>query len=242
MTYMEDSNPVFEDCKKGNIEGVKAYLEKGGSVYAESAKNIPLIATACARGHLGIVDLLLRRGLDPNRPFNVYKQAPLFQTIEYDQLAVAERLIEGGADVNARDEFDAVPINFAVGGGQKDFFDLFVKAGADLEVVDRQGEGLIQTAARNNQVEMLEALKETRGGISDIIDKRLRPDGGETPLSLAVRRGNVEAAEWLIQHGADPAVEVSFTRDTLPQIAKENGHPRVLELLEKHLKQNRSSK
>ncbi len=239
MTYIEDSNPVFAACERGDVEAVRKYLDNGGTVYAESAQNNKLISTACAYGHLEIVDLLLKRGLDPNRPFNVHKQPPLCQTIIYDQLAIAKRLIEGGADVNARDEYENVPIHFAVGGDQKDFFDLFVQAGADLEAVNYQGEALIHTAARENSLNILEALEKFRGGVSDIIN--MEGAGGDTPLAIAARRGHLEAAEWLLQRGADPAVTVDFG-DTLPEVARENGHSRMVEFLEKHLKRNKSSK
>jgi ankyrin repeat protein len=37
----------------------------------------------------------------------------------------------------------------------------------------------------------------------------VNPEGGESPLSLAVRQGNLEAAKYLIANGADAAVEIA---------------------------------
>ncbi len=238
MSYIEDSNPVFEACRKGDVGGVEAFLDRGGTVYAQSARNIPLIATACARGYLDIIDLLLRKGLDPNRPFNRPKETPLFQAVLYKQLEAAKQLIKGGADVNARDEDDTVPIHYVVANGQQDFFELFLNSGADLETVDFQGEMLIHTAARYNQVKMLERLKQARGKISDIVNNRRNPRRGDTPLSLAVRRGHLEAADWLLRHGADPTVKTGLPMQSLSDIARDKGHNGIEDLLQRYEKKN----
>ncbi len=239
MTYIEDSNPVFAACEKGDAASVREFLDNGGSVYAESRRHNSLIATSCSHGYLEIVDLLLKNGLDPNRPFNDLEQTPIYQAITYRQIEIARRLIEGGADVNARDRHESTPLAYVVGGGNKDLFDLLMKAGAELDTVDFQKDSLIHTAARNNRVNMLEAIMEARSGITDIIN--LRNLGGSTPLKLAAGRGSLEATKWLLEHGADPTAEVGFLEETPLDAAWKNGHSQVAELIERHLKQTKSS-
>jgi len=55
-----------------------------------------------------------------------------------------------------------------------------------------------------------------------------------TPLIGCAKGGKLEAVEWLLEHGADINAEDQRGRTAL-EWARANGHPKVVEVLQRHL-------
>ncbi len=80
-----------------NEENVKRInFEKSGDMFHFTELN-PLLS-AIKRGHIDIVDCLLKHGANPND--ETWMTSPMQMAIEMNRLDILKSLIEGGADLN----------------------------------------------------------------------------------------------------------------------------------------------
>jgi hypothetical protein len=108
------------------------------------------------------------------------------------QAKVAERLIELGADVRARNRRGAEPLHYAADGApdgptwrpaaQAETIALLVAAGADPNALDKSGVAPLHRAVRTRCAAAVEAL------LAAGADASLKNSGGSTPMSLATRQ------------------------------------------------------
>lgn len=224
-TKIESGHPVFEVCRKGDAQELRRFLAEGISVYSESESDPPLVAIACGHGHVECVDALLDFGLDINQPFNRFQQPPIQQAISYGHSDLVEYLIDKGANVNQADEFGSVPLRSAVGSGKIGIARILIDSGAETRT---SKPNLILAATQGNQVDSLEFLDVELGIEPDelnIVDPKMG-----SPLIAASKKGNYEAAKWLLDHGADKNVRDRF-RKTALDWAEANGHQKLVDLL-----------
>jgi len=85
-------------------------------------------------GHDGIVGLLLQNHADPNAASNNPMQvAPLHSAVAGDHYAIAAKLIEAGANVNATQADGFTPLMGAAQNGNADMVQLLLEHGADAQ-------------------------------------------------------------------------------------------------------------
>jgi ankyrin repeat protein len=91
----------------------------------------PPILEAAAKGHMGVIRLLLENGANINQE-NKYGRNALFVASENGQETAVRILIEAGACVN--NEGGMTPIQVASEGGHKGIVEMLIKAGADVDL------------------------------------------------------------------------------------------------------------
>ncbi len=67
------------------------------------------------------------------------------------------------------------------------------------------------------------------------------PNNGDTPLSLTVEKGQLDFAEWLLDHGAD-VNQKTKQGDTLLSSAEKKGHTKLAQLLKESIEEDRISR
>ena len=123
-------------CEDGNLGAVNEVLKKGLSpdFVDEKTGNTPL-RTASAAGHLAIVQLLLRAGASPNLggswKADPPNDTPLEIAASNGHEAVAKVLLCGGADINRKGWF--TPLKAAASHGQSRLVAFLLKRGAQIE-------------------------------------------------------------------------------------------------------------
>ncbi len=166
-------------------------------------------------------------------------------------------LLDGGADVNARDKFGASALDLAAWRGKKEVVDLLLDAGADIPSKGENVNFLFFITASQGLNRLFDKLLESgiditfnlpfggtllhaaaAGGSAEIIatliekglDINLKDSYGWTPIHYAARDGRVEAVEMLITKGADIEARTVMGQSPL-NVAIERKYGKVRDLL-----------
>lgn len=178
-------------------------LEAGADVHAQNRNGTALHRAGTA----GVVDALLAAGADINAPG--FFGTPLMRSVRRSQgdslSQVAHRLLERGADPNARNRIGKTALNDASFAGPA-VVSALLEAGADPLLRDINGETLLHDLARySSRRSMIPLLLEAG------VDINLPDKEGETPLHLATAAGSRNSANvaLLLELGADPRLRTN---------------------------------
>ncbi|MEF3302563.1 ankyrin repeat domain-containing protein [Paenibacillus sp. GYB003] len=130
---------------------------------------------------------------------------PLGYAAHYGNRDAVRVLLEGGANVNAvsHSNVSYIPSNTALhaaiaGERSLDVVRLLLERGADTRLFDSNGHTCLHVAAfHDDNVELIRLLLEHGADANAAAGQ-----GGETALSVAVRRGNDNVAAFLRERGA----------------------------------------
>lgn len=111
----------------------------------------------------------------------------------------AKLLLNGGMDIDSRDDRGWTPLHSAAAAGHSKLIELLAKAGADVDGFDRQGRSPLVLATDNGHLESIMALFEVGADIN-LSDPR-----GWSALNTATMSGRVESVNLLVALGADPS-------------------------------------
>lgn len=228
QTQVPDDHPIFEACKSGDSNTVERYLKEGISVYAESEHNSCIAALAARYRHQHILELLVKYGLDLNRPFNRFGEPLLYIALRTENEDLMEYFFRNGVSPSVEDEVGGSPIKLAAGGGNIAMIKLLMRHGVDVLKKGKDGHTPFRDAARNDRIAAMHLLYEAGADIDE-------PDHtGTTPLIGCAKGGKLDAVRWLLDHGADINAEDQRGKTALDW-ARANGHTNVVEALQKHL-------
>ena len=200
---------LTEAARSASPEVVRLLLERGAGVDAprrDGTRRTALYLAANPQVHdedgaLAVIDLLLERGaaidvrvVDWNATEG---WTPLLSATHAKHWRVARRLVERGADIEARsvapdvrDErmgFGLTPLMHAAAQGQADFARLLLQRGAQVDARSMSGRTALSFAAENGQAALVALL----------LDAGARPDRadaqGRTPLTWAEGRVEIVA-------------------------------------------------
>ncbi|KAL4378632.1 hypothetical protein GQ457_02G034250 [Hibiscus cannabinus] len=139
----------------GNIELLKHILAMGVEVDSQSDAGTPLVWAAGHDQH-DAVKVLLEHNANPNAETedNV---TPLLSAVAAGSLSCLDLLIQAGAKVNIT-AGGATPLHIAADHGNPELINSLLKAGADPNVIDEDGQKPIQVAAARGQRKAVEIL------------------------------------------------------------------------------------
>jgi ankyrin repeat protein/L-ascorbate metabolism protein UlaG (beta-lactamase superfamily) len=116
---------------------------------------------------------------------------------------VVALLIRKGAEVDRREtHYDLTPLHMAAWKGHAGAARLLLEAGADLNARERDNETPLYYAATADSIETIDLFLARGADLNDTQSKV-----GNTPLSLAVERGQNGTALHLIDRGADQGLK-----------------------------------
>jgi hypothetical protein len=127
---------------------------------------------------------------------DVMGRTPLSWTAEEGHKAVAQLLIEEGAEVDSKDAYDLTPLSWAAEGGYKDVVQLLVDKVARVNNRDSSGLTPLSLAAGNGHDDVIRLLIEN-GATIEILDHQ-----GRSLLSRAAGNGNEGVVRLLIEKEA----------------------------------------
>lgn len=241
----QDYSPILGACRQGDTIAVREMLEAGFPPnFAIYGHTTPL-TEAVRGGHEALCRLLLERGADPNKPApfqaSMIYGGPRFPlSLALSQPAIAALLLDAGAQPGAQgDDEDRAPAVFA---GD------FASAANAAAIFQRVNFGGIKNSRAQTGTHLLDA--KNLGYCRDFVPSwqlDAQDAQSQTPLLLALSRGDSKKADLLVELGASPdargmvwefrSVRAAFCHDQLPlvitpvQAALLNGELSLLEQL-----------
>ena len=134
FTAFAGTTELFWAVGGGSIEIVRFLLEAGAKVAAEAHSSASSLYAAVEDANLPMVNLLLDYdGAVALNWFDVIDRTPLTIAVEMENIPIARRLIEAGADVNAHNEpqIGDTALHRAAANGTLEMVELLLEAGAN---------------------------------------------------------------------------------------------------------------
>ncbi|KAI1469610.1 ankyrin [Daldinia caldariorum] len=190
-----------------NPQRLSHCIRKGYSVWAKLMieAQMPLntesiMVEACAAGNFDIVELLLRKGADPNKPSG--PDFPLHKAIVEDKLSVIDLLLEYGVNVHSYPGGqEPGALNFAITRGLDRVVER-ICTHVKYQATQEQRTAYLETAIGTNTAHaqygriLCSVLRDTNPNV-------VLPIAEVTPLHLAVARTRRLAIVLLIKNGAN---------------------------------------
>ena len=206
-----------------DLETASVLLGAGADANAANDFQMTPLSQACTNANSAFVRLLLKSGAHPNTPIAT-GETPLMTCAKTGSADAVRMLIEYGAAVNATEPSEnQTALMWAAAERHPDVVKALIEAHADLTAHTKQGFTAIHFAAREGDVESIQELlaagvdvnilTQVPGATNRVsnflgISKTIGAFG-YTPLLVAVVRGQVDTALWLLDHGADPNNEAA---------------------------------
>jgi ankyrin repeat protein len=236
---VDSMTPLMFAVRSGHIEAARALLDGGADVNETASNGLSVLVLAIINAHYELASFLLDRGADANAagqgwtPLHQVVTTPRLsygrfphprQTGRVSPLELARKLIERGADVNARmtvptlgdgyrtrlNRLDATPLLLAAKGAYPEMMELLLERGADPRAKTAEGTTALMLAAgvaifnegddAGTEEETLRAVKllVEQGGV----DVNEIDGNGETALHGAAYRGHNSVVQFLADRGA----------------------------------------
>ncbi len=179
---------------RNNIEEARRMLASGVSPTQRDAFNEhTALHYAALRGNATFVPLFVQAGA-PIDVVNSRGETPLMLVVKTGNLSMVMVLQSLGANLQAREHSDLMPIHHAAERGQVLVGDFFLHHGVGVDVPDGLGKTCLHWASWSDQLPMVQFL--LHNGASPSV----RDDDQALPLHWVCNRGNVKVAQALFQY------------------------------------------
>ena len=193
----EERTALHYAARNGDAAVVRTLLDAGASASTADAYGQTPLHTAAESGNEETARLLLGAGAAPNEPDRIFDSTPLHLAVRCNRVCIAQRLVEWGADIDARNEGGRSALHIAAGYGHTEAVKALLAAGADANLRDAREETPLHRPAYFQHLDCITALVE--GGA----DLNAADENGNTPLHIAASMNRDRAAASLLEAGAD---------------------------------------
>ena len=226
--YDFDEKSFFAAAQARDALAINAFFDAGINPNAQNNEGRTVLISAAARGELDVVNVLLSRGVDINvKDHRGY--TALAHAIEARYPEVEEALLnrpEMNPNVGG---LLGRPILLAyVWRDNKKATERLLALGADVKLVDADGDTALHGAAETGNVEIMRLLLD-KGA-----DLNAKNKQGGTPLMWAAVFGNDDAVRLLLSRGANASLKDNDGITAFEWAARNNRASTVMLLRGKH--------
>ena len=169
--YLKIGKSVFRDEISKDQEKLKNAAENGittevkkllssGMLDINRGHGFSLITPlhkAAEKGHMDVVQALIDRGADVNKPCKV-GNTPLHEAALQGHKAVVKLLLERGAEVNKQGMYGWTPLHCAAANNHKEMVKILLEGGAMPEITDEAGRTPLNVAHQYGRTEVTTIL------------------------------------------------------------------------------------
>lgn len=190
--------PLDAAANGGNPAIIKLFLEMGADPNAPRKPGTATpLCNACIKGNLESVNLLLEHGANVNAPgFDGRK--PILYATQSGHYDIVARLLEKGASADSTDAHFVLVLSSALSGHVDERISwLLFNHMKDFNALDYHSRNLLHYAAEGGaSLDLMKAL------IAKGIDPNAIDFLGDSPVSIAISRGDADLQKALIEAGA----------------------------------------
>ncbi|XP_071108799.1 uncharacterized protein [Haliotis cracherodii] len=207
-------------CKGGSIVIVKELLPPI-CINKKGRKGLTPIMVAAVKGHKSVFDFLESEGADLLL-VDTDGNNLLHLTCLGGNMAIVQHLLSD-SNINQRGMFGCTPIMVAAVFGHKSVFDFLESEGADLSLVDTEGNSLLHLACAGGNMTIVQHL---------LSDSNINQRGmnGCTPIMAAADNGHKGVFDFLESEGADLSL-VDTTGNSLLHLTCVGGNMTIVQHL-----------
>lgn len=167
---------LVDAVNKGDKAGALALLDSGVDV-EDVGRSVSPLCAAAEKGDEELVKLIITKGGSVRGSSR--GGSPIFVA---KNKAVAQLLVENGADVNSVNSYGITPLMYA-SGADFELVGFYIERGADLNYINAEGVGAIHVAAHKSKYDVVKLLVDS--GVD--VNRQLGQSGSDTPLIYSVK-------------------------------------------------------
>merc|ERR1719150_1844362 len=209
------------DPSKKNRDGHTAIdlVKEGDQDVLDLLRGDTALLDAAKKGNLTRVQKLLNPENINCRDSQGRNSTPLHLAAGYNNLEVADFLLENGADVNAQDKGGLIPLHNASSYGHLDIAALLIRYHTVVNATDKWGFTPLHEAAQKGRTQLCALL------LAHGADPTLKNQEGQTPLDLA----SADDVKCLLQDAMPTAAVLPTTTKALVT-QQHNSSPRLADI------------
>lgn len=208
----ENGNTLLHMSALGNrLSFINSLVKNRADLNALNVDSKTAVMLASEKGYGNSVKALITGGADVKIKDRTGETA-LYKCIKTGGSGgywCAEYLVRGGAEINDRTGSGTPLLHEAAALGKFDIVNLFLKNGADPDILNTKNETLIMILSRTQYSGIKDKPKSLQAAklITELTSKGSKPDipdkYGRTPLDIACKTKNIIIVESLLKGGAD---------------------------------------
>ncbi|XP_046348413.2 serine/threonine-protein phosphatase 6 regulatory ankyrin repeat subunit A-like [Haliotis rufescens] len=218
-----NNNILHVVCIGGNTDIVKYVLsEHVVDINSRGEYGRTPVMIAARWGHKGVFDLLVSRGADVslvnNHGDNILHVACYGGHLDM----VKHILYKYHVNLNITNQYGRTAVMIASRMGHLGVVDLLVRRGADVSLVNHNGDNLLHVACSGGHLEMVEYVV-----LRDMVDINGVEHVGMTPLMLAAKSGHIQVFDFLVSEECDVSV-LNVNGDNILHVACSGGDEKMV--------------
>eukprot|EP01111_Echinosteliopsis_oligospora_P019127 TRINITY_DN9084_c0_g1_i1.p1 TRINITY_DN9084_c0_g1~~TRINITY_DN9084_c0_g1_i1.p1 ORF type:complete len:733 (+),score=233.59 TRINITY_DN9084_c0_g1_i1:143-2341(+) len=190
----EGFTPFYFACALNRMEIFEKLVKAGAYTYEQKSEAETCLYAAAHGDHLKVANRLIELGANVNY-LSARKCTPLGAAAEAGQLQIMELLLAKGAQIEANREI--TPLIRAISRSQSDAALFLITKGANVEVVDENGNSALMMAIAQGTNDLVMSLL-AKGASVDYCS----PQDHRSPLFFACMHGRREIIPLLLEKGA----------------------------------------